>query len=238
VSAIRAVLFDVGGPIDTEVRHEELIDACIRGALAACGVRVTDASYADACRAAVDSFAPDAYAAIAWRLAGGERATVERVLAEVAGSWQERRAARGGLELRPGIADLLRELRAGGVVLGLAANQPAAALEDLDRAGIGGLFAHREVSGHHGYRKPDVRVFLRACEQLGVTPGECAMVGDRIDNDIAPANALGMATVLFRTGRHMAQQPRAPGDVPDVEVASVAGLRAALAGLLGVPLTP
>ena len=34
------------------------------------------------------------------------------------------------------------------------------------------------------------------------------MVGDRIDNDIAPATTLGMRTVLFRTGRHAAQQPR------------------------------
>ena len=30
------------------------------------------------------------------------------------------------------------------------------------------------------------------------------MVGDRIDNDIAPAITLGMRTVLFRTGRHAA----------------------------------
>jgi ribonucleotide monophosphatase NagD (HAD superfamily) len=44
------------------------------------------------------------------------------------------------------------------------------------------------------------------------------MVGDRIDNDIAPACSLGMRTVLSRTGRHIAQQPRCAAEVPDAEV--------------------
>ena len=55
------------------------------------------------------------------------------------------------------------------------------------------------MSGHHGFRKHDVRIFLRACEDLDVSPAECIMVGDRIDNDIYPAKLLGMGTVLFRT---------------------------------------
>ncbi len=54
------------------------------------------------------------------------------------------------------------------------------------------------------------------------------MVGDRIDNDIAPAITLGMRTVLFRTGRHAAQQPRSADEVPDAEVRDVAGLKVAL----------
>jgi FMN phosphatase YigB (HAD superfamily) len=59
------------------------------------------------------------------------------------------------------------------------------------------------------------------------------MVGDRIDNDIAPARVLGMRTVLFRTGRHIAQQPRCADEAPDAEVVDVAGLRRALEVLLG-----
>jgi putative hydrolase of the HAD superfamily len=84
------------------------------------------------------------------------------------------------------------------------------------------------VSGHHGYHKPDVRLFLRACEDLGVLPEECVMVGDRIDNDVVPARLLGMRTILFRTGRHIAQQPRSAHDVPAREVRDVDELRAAL----------
>jgi FMN phosphatase YigB (HAD superfamily) len=58
------------------------------------------------------------------------------------------------------------------------------------------------------------------------------MVGDRIDNDIAPARLLGMKAVLFRTGRHAAQQPRSWEEAPHAEVQDVSGLRDALERLL------
>jgi len=87
-------------------------------------------------------------------------------------------------------------------------------------------------SEHHGYRPPDVRLFLRACEDLGVEPGECIMVGDRVDNDIAPARLLGMRTVLLRAGRHIAQQPRSLDEVPDFEVRTVEEMRTAIGRLL------
>ena len=90
------------------------------------------------------------------------------------------------------------------------------------------------MSGTHGFRKPDPRLFLRAADDLGVAPSECVMVGDRIDNDIAPARLLGMRTVLFRTGRHIAQQPRWAEEVPDFEVRTVEELEAALASLRDV----
>jgi putative hydrolase of the HAD superfamily len=105
-------------------------------------------------------------------------------------------------------------------------------IEALDKHGIGHVFAHREVSGHHGFHKPDVRLFLRACDDLGVTPEECVMVGDRVDNDVVPAKLLGMRAVLFRTGRHIRQQPRTPQEAPDAEVWNVEELTAALNTLL------
>ena len=58
------------------------------------------------------------------------------------------------------------------------------------------------------------------------------MIGDRIDNDIAPAKQLGMKVVLFRTGRHIAQQPRSHHEMPDAEVCDVNELQCALEVLL------
>jgi FMN phosphatase YigB (HAD superfamily) len=98
----------------------------------------------------------------------------------------------------------------------------------MERAGIARYFHHRGVSGTHGFRKPDVRVFLEACKALRVRPDECIMVGDRIDNDIVPANALGMLTVRFRTGRHAAQQPRSWDEQPDFEFTDVPALTMAI----------
>lgn len=229
----RAVLFDVGGPIDTEVIYEMLIDQHIREALADEGLDISDEAFDAANEWAVESFAPNAYMAITWRLAGGMQPVAERTYAKVAARAQERHAARGGIELRDGISAVIERLHGLGLVLGLAANQPATAVAALDRAGIGRYFAHREVAGIHGYHKPDTRLFLRACDDLGFAPHECLMVGDRIDNDIAPARSLGMGTVLFRTGRHARQQPRSWEEVPDAEVVDVQGLGAALDGLIG-----
>lgn len=225
---IRAVLFDVGGPLDTEILHEQGIDAGIIQAFAQNGVTVSQDELDRASDAAVANFAPNAYAAMVWQLSRRDLPLFERVWAEFRSHDAERAARRGGIELREGVPELLRELLSRGQRLGLAANQPARIIAALDSHGIGQLFAHREVSEHHGYLKPDVRLFLRACEDLHVAPEECVMVGDRVDNDIVPARLLGMRTVLFRTGRHRRQQPRSPQEFPDAEVHDVATLRAAL----------
>lgn len=223
--SIRAVLFDVGGPIDTEVQAERYIDDQIRLRLAEAGIVANEAEYAAANDWAVASFAPDAYSAIIWRLCGG--------MADVAAEVRGQRFSGRAFELRQGMAEVIQSLHSRGLLLGLAANQPTRAVAELDRFGIGQYFSHREVTGHHGYRKPDVRLFLRACEDLGVEPPECVMVGDRIDNDIAPARLLGMRTVLFRTGRHVGQQPRTWDELPDVEVWDVPALTQALDALIG-----
>jgi HAD superfamily hydrolase (TIGR01549 family) len=231
--AIRAVLFDVGGPIDTEIEHERLIDQHIVEALAAEGVAVTSGDLEAASEWAVRAFAPSTYAAMIWRLLDGDHQRAVRAYEALHARSDERSAARGGIELREGIAGAIGRLHSRGFALGLAANQPARVIADLDRFGIGKYFTHREVSGHHGFRKPDVRLFLRACEDLGVEPAECIMVGDRVDNDIAPARLLGMRTVLFRTGRHAAQQPRSADEVADVEVWTVGELVIATEAILG-----
>jgi putative hydrolase of the HAD superfamily len=225
---LEAVLFDVGGPLDMEVEHERLIDVHIREALAAEGCPVDDAAYAEAARWAVEVFAPNTYAAMAFRQLGGDAERTMRVGHAVSARAPERHI----FELRPGIPELLAELKARGLKLGLAANQPASALGRLDAAGIGQLFDDRSLGGTIGFLKPDVRLFLHACRALGVEPARCAMVGDRVDNDVVPARQLGMRAVLFRTGRHAAQQPRDPRELPDAEVHDVAGLRAALLGML------
>jgi putative hydrolase of the HAD superfamily len=223
-----AILFDIGGPIDTEVEHERLMDADIRDCLAQAGIAVDDASYREAERRAIESFAPNAYQSIVWQLTSGEPDRAARVWAAV----QERSRDRDGFRLRPGIAVLLAALSAQGLLIGLAANQPAAVLEKLDRAGIGRYFGYREVSGTLGLRKPDPRLLLKVCEGLGVSPARSIMVGDRIDNDVVPARILGMRTIRFRTGRHTGQQPRSWLEVPDEDVSDVESLADALQRLI------
>ena len=148
---------------------------------------------------------------------------------------QRVRAMVGNLDvfqLRPEIDGLLRRLRERGLRLGIVANQPQAARERLARAGIGDLFEHQGLSGVSGVSKPDPRAFAGAAEALGVPAGACIMVGDRIDNDIVPAKALGMAAILFRGGRHRRQRPRSAAEEPDAVVTDVRELEEAIAVLL------
>jgi FMN phosphatase YigB (HAD superfamily) len=182
---IRGVLFDVGGPLDTEVTRERVSDEHIRTAFAAAGHPVDDAAFAEAVRWAVDSFAPDAYQAIIWRLAARDVDLSERVYHAFAARAHERQV----FELRAGIPELLDHLHTRGLHLGLAANQHHSIIAQLDAHGIGHYFHHREVSGTHGLRKPDVRLFLRACDGLGVRPVDCIMVATASTTTSSPRSS-------------------------------------------------
>jgi putative hydrolase of the HAD superfamily len=215
---VRAVLFDIGGPIDMEFAHEIAMDGAIASACGLEGIRVDQAAIDEASERAVEAFAPDAYGHMVETLCGDPR-TIGRVRQRV-------RAMVGNLDvfqLRPDIADLLRKLRRPGLALAIVANQPERLRERLERAGIGDLFDHHGLSN-----------LSSAAATLGVVPADCIMVGDRIDNDIVPARALGMATILFRTGRHRRQKPRSPAEEPHAVVVDVAELRAAIERLLAV----
>jgi putative hydrolase of the HAD superfamily len=225
---IRAVIFDVGGPLDTEVAFEAAVDAGIRAGLAAEGYVIDDATYAEAERWAVDSFASSLYRAVIWRLTSGNAEASQRVH----DSMEANAPKRDLFELRTGIGDVLAALKQRGLKLGLAANQPAIVLQRLDQHGIGRYFENPGISAVYGYRKPDARLFLKACADLAVEPHECVMVGDRVDNDVVPARTLGMCTVLLRTGRHIAQQPRSWDERPDVEVHTTAELLPAILSLV------
>jgi HAD superfamily hydrolase (TIGR01509 family) len=51
-----------------------------------------------------------------------------------------------------------------------------------------------------GVRKPSPEFFERVAELAGVPPAKIAYVGDRVDNDVAPALAAGMVAVHIRRG--------------------------------------
>lgn len=103
-----------------------------------------------------------------------------------------------------GAAPVLRRLRERGVALGIASNAQPYTLRELDEAltGTGAERAWFEPalcfwSFDHGYSKPDPHVFRMLTARLrarGIAPGETLMVGDRVDNDIAPARAQGWQT--------------------------------------------
>lgn len=97
----------------------------------------------------------------------------------------------------PGVPELLEKLSAR-YSLGVIANQMAGLEERLCQFGIRKHFKVVVGSGDLGISKPDPAIFYSALERAGCPPQDAVMVGDRLDNDIAPAQKLGMTTVWVR----------------------------------------
>ena len=106
----------------------------------------------------------------------------------------------------PGAIQTLKVLRKAGLMLGIAANAQTYTISELHAAGF--PFADFDdklifLSGAHGFAKPSPRVFAiltGRLTSLGITPRETLMIGDSIENDIAPAIAAGWQTWLIDSG--------------------------------------
>ncbi len=106
--------------------------------------------------------------------------------------------------------------------LGVIANQ---ALGTEDRLRAQGWMEYISLvigSAEASVNKPDPKIFRLALEKAGCTPAEAVMVGDRIDNDITPAKALGFGTIHVRQGVSGQQKPRTPAEEPTATVAAIA----------------
>jgi ribonucleotide monophosphatase NagD (HAD superfamily) len=74
--------------------------------------------------------------------------------------------------------------------------------------------------------KPSPITLAVALERLGLTAGECAIVGDRLETDIAMGKGAGLATVLVLTGITRAGDPAIARWQPDHVLASLEELLA------------
>jgi len=117
---------------------------------------------------------------------------------------RERRAAAGQPEgfseenLYPDARPCLAALRAMGLRVGLAGNQTARA-ETILRA----LDLPVDLIGTSdgwGVEKPSAAFFDQVIIEAGCSAGQVLYVGDRLDNDIRPAQQAGIATALIRRG--------------------------------------
>ena len=99
---------------------------------------------------------------------------------------------------------------------GRATPWPATA---LDR-----YFSLYSISEELGYEKPDPRIFAHAVDQAGVEPARAVMVGDRLDNDVRPAQAAGMRGVWLLRGEAPEDPTPEQAAEPDAVIRSLAEL--------------
>jgi HAD superfamily hydrolase (TIGR01509 family) len=129
--------------------------------------------------------------------------------------------------LYPGVREVLADLDRN-YRLGVIANQSRGAEERLVQWGIRQSMRLVLASAELGMEKPDRRIFDKALARAGCRPDEAVMVGDRLDNDIAPAKRLGWRTARVRQGIARFQVPRDRCEEPDCTIDTLAELRAAL----------
>ena len=110
------------------------------------------------------------------------------------------------------------ERLAGKYRLGVIANQNIGTVQRLRAFGIDRYFDVVIASAEEGLAKPNPAIFRLALHRAGCLPSQAGMVGDRLDNDIAPANLLGMTTFRVMRGFGSLAVPAKPEEIPDFTV--------------------
>jgi FMN phosphatase YigB (HAD superfamily) len=114
------------------------------------------------------------------------------------------------VDLYPDALPAIAALRAAGYGVSVIANQPA--IREGQLRAIGVRADVMGMSGALGVSKPEAGFFERALQLMGdPAPADVAYVGDRPDNDVAPAAAAGMRAVWLRRGPWGVIAREAPG---------------------------
>lgn len=99
----------------------------------------------------------------------------------------------------PDMAETMRTLAGRGYKLGLISNTTSSVegYQLLKEQGLEGVFQAVVLSAVFGRRKPHPSIFLEAARQAGVSPAQCAYVGDRPSRDLLGALQSGYAGMVL-----------------------------------------
>lgn len=104
----------------------------------------------------------------------------------------------GAQDLYPDARPALQTLQVMGLQVGVVGNQTARAESILRTMELPVDWI--ATSAAWGVEKPERGFFDRVVAETGTGPSEVLYVGDRLDNDIRPAQTAGLHTVLVRRG--------------------------------------
>ena len=124
----------------------------------------------------------------------------------------------------PDAVPTLRELKRRGYKLGVIANQNYGTEMRLKNWNLLRFFEVIAASADLGMAKPDPAIFEWALKQADCSPQNAVMVGDRMDNDMEPANRLGMHSVRLKRGLGAYHEPQSDDEVPEYTISMLAEL--------------
>jgi HAD superfamily hydrolase (TIGR01662 family) len=137
---------------------------------------------------------------------GGAGPGVDRAARDIYDQW----SACHHFEMYEDVPDVLRELHAAGLKIGLISNTQRSLTAFQTHFALEGLFEVAISSFDHGYMKPHPSIFTAALTLAGVEANESVMVGDSLTHDIEGAQRVGMRGVLV----HRSDDPAPQTDVP------------------------
>lgn len=223
---IRAVFFDVGGPIYDD---ENFVVAVLHA---------LDDLRAEQARGPVgrDEFR-EIYRQIRERQGGSLRTALATGLLDSADLRQELHERTRAYWVHPegsmysDVKPLLEKLH-GAVTIGVLANQEAPVVDALRRDGLGGYIDVWGISALVGHEKPSPELFGWALRQANATAQQAVHIGNRLDTDVRPAKALGLGTVWVTRGEAPDVPTSRQLEEPDLAVPDLTTLADALLPLV------
>ena len=120
----------------------------------------------------------------------------------------------------PGAVELLAAAKALGLRVVIASNtywrDAQSYWEDFHAMGMADHVDAIVTSNDAGHLKPHPAVFEMAIRAGGAEPGRCVVIGNKEENDIAPALELGMRTILVHPDDPVPASSRADMVAPDL----------------------
>jgi putative hydrolase of the HAD superfamily len=127
---------------------------------------------------------------------GGLGPSLDACAREIYTEW----AACQHFELYDDVPDVLRELAAAGVRIGLISNSHRCLASFQSHFDLQELISATVSSSEHGFMKPHPSIFSAALQLVNVGAAEAVMVGDSVRQDIEGAIRAGMRAVLLQRG--------------------------------------
>lgn len=124
----------------------------------------------------------------------------------------------------PDVVSTLTELKQRGYKLGVVANQKYGTEQRLKNWNLLQFFDFIAASAELGMAKPEPAIFEWSLEQADCHPQNVVMVGDRLDNDMAPANRFGIHSVRLLRGLGAYHKPQSADEKPEYTISSLAEL--------------
>ena len=116
--------------------------------------------------------------------------------APVAQVWNDE--ARRSLTPKHGAIETLEELQQLGLGLGVVSGALPPIGDLWAQSAFARVIANPVLSYEVGMRKPDERIYRRACDLLRVSPVDCLYIGDGSSEELTGAQEVGMATFQIR----------------------------------------